>query len=178
MQLESLQSQSRLFLSRIPLLQEYLMKRQFSTELQLIKGTHYSKSDHQSILHFSVNKSATQYVKAIINSCSTASGLANVGIHAYAFKSNFPYLDKLSTEKMQQYQHIFKPKGYTYSVFGGMIDGIKHLDQYLILLMVRDPRDVLVSGYYSEVYSHPSPKHGTEKYDSFIKKRMLAQEVT
>jgi hypothetical protein len=165
-------------LTQIPVTNNYLLARRFSVELDLIKGIHQTQNTHPSLLHFSVNKSATQYVKSIVNRCSAATGLVNVGIHDYAFKSDFPYLDKLSAEEMTAYQHIFKPAGYTYSVFGGMIDGIANLEKYLIVLMVRDPRDVLVSGYFSIAYSHVEPALGTAKYDDFLENRANAQAMS
>jgi hypothetical protein len=176
--LNSLAKQFLSTLSKVPIVEEYRTSRKYSTELALIKGIHQNPNTHPSILHFSVNKAATQYVKSIVKRCSTATGMVNVGIHDYAFKSEFPYLNKLSAAEMQNYQHIFRPKGYTYSVFGGMIDGIQNLEQYLVVLMVRDPRDVLVSGYYSQAYSHPEPSVGTEKYHDFVKNRAFALEST
>lgn len=166
------------FLMQSPILRNFALSRQYPTEIALIKGSHKNSNNHPSIIHFSVNKAATQYVKGIIQQCSSATGLANVGIHDYAFKSDFPYLNKLCAEEMQKYQHIFKPKGYTYSVFGGMIDGLQALENYLVVLMVRDPRDVLVSEYYSVAYSHVEPTYGTPKYDTFREQRIFAQSVS
>lgn len=172
--------QTKLFLKKFPLIDNYLISQEFKVELDLIRGIQQSANSHPSILHFSVNKSATQYVKSIIRRCSEANHLTNVGIHDYAFKSksNFPYLNELSAEEFQEFQHIFRPEGYTYSVFGGMIDGFQNLEQYLVVLMVRDPRDVIVSGYYSVGHSHPEPAYGTTKHANFLKDRAFAQTST
>lgn len=175
---KTIKNQAKPFITKFAPARNYLISRQFGVELDLIKGTHKNVNQHQSVLHFSVNKSATQYVKSVIQKCSSANGLTNVRMNEYAFMSDFPYLNKLSAQELQQYQHVFKPKGYTYSVFGGMIDGILNLDQYLVVLMVRDPRDVLVSGYYSVAYSHPEPAYGTEKYKNFLKDKSFAQQAT
>ncbi len=176
--LKTLKDQAKPLITKFAPARNFLIARQFGVELELLKGTHKNTNQHPSVLHFSVNKSATQYVKSVIRQCSSANGLVNVGMNEYAFKSDFPYLNKLSAEEMQQYHHVFKPQGYTYSVFGGMIDGIPNLDQYLVVLMVRDPRDVLVSGYYSVAYSHPEPAYGTEKYKNFLNDRAFAQQAT
>ena len=101
-----------------------------------------------------------------------------VVIHDYAFNSNFPFLDHLSREEMQKYKHIFKSQGYLYSVFGGMIDGIKNLEDYKVILATRDPRDILVSDYFSIAYSHSVPSKGGSKHNSFISKRLAAQNAT
>lgn len=163
----------------IPPIAEFLAERsyrnRFETELKLISGAHENDSKHPSIIHFSFNKAATQYVKSVLRRCAFENGIVPVGIHEYAFVSDFPYLDHLSAEEMKEYSHIFKENGYLYSVFGGMIEGIPHLDRYKIILVARDPRDILVSSYYSIAYSHPVPKRTGNKYKDFMSKRINAR---
>lgn len=169
-------------LNRIPPIERYLkevdLQRKFSVELDLIKGRHQNQNKHPSIIHFALNKAATQYTRMILKQCAVENGMVPVSIHGYAFQTNFPYLDHLTAEEMEKYQHIFKPKGYLYSVFGGMIEGIPDLDKYKTILMVRDPRDVLVSEYYSIVYSHPAPAKQGNKYERFVEERTNAVEST
>lgn len=155
---------------------EYSYQQQFNVELELIEGIHKNTNTHQSIIHFSFNKAATQYVKSILVSCAVENQMVHAGINEYAFNTKFPFLDHLSAEEMKKYQHIFKKIGYLYSVFGGMIEGIPELDAYKILLGVRDPRDMLVSSYYSQAISHPVPDKNGSKYDDFMKRRERARE--
>lgn len=142
---------------RVPLVHPWVTKNRFRVERRLINGTHHTANDHASILHFSMNKAATQYTKGILRRCATENGLTHAQIHDYASHSDFPYLDHLSAREMVHYQHIFKPLGYLYSVFGGMIEGIPRLDSYRVILMIRDPRDVVTSNYFSVAYSHLPP---------------------
>ena len=167
-------------LNRFPLVGSHLkevdLQRKFSVELDLINGRHQNQNIHSSIIHFSLNKAATQYTGRILKKCAVENGMVPVSIHGYAFQTNFPYLDHLTAEEMEKYQHIFKPNGYLYSVFGGMIEGISELEKYKIVLMVRDFRDLLVSEYYSIAYSHVAPyKHGN-KYERFVEQRTEAQD--
>lgn len=178
--LTKLKDYSKLMLNKIPPVKRYLkevdLHRKFSVELDLIKGSHQNQNKHPSIIHFSLNKAATQYTGGILQQCAVKNGMVPVSIHGYAFHTNFPYLDHLSVEEMEKYQHIFKPDGYLYSVFGGMIEGILELEKYKIVLMVRDFRDLLVSEYYSVAYSHVPPcKHGN-KYDLFVRQRTKARK--
>jgi hypothetical protein len=159
-------------------LREMRLRRRFRVELDLIKGEHRNTNENPSIIHFSVNKAATQYVKEILSRCASEIGMTHVSFHDYAFVSDFPFLDHLSVSEMQKYQHIFKPNGYLYSVFGGMIEGIPGLDKYRVVLMVRDPRDVLTSDYYSIAYSHPEPYKWGNKHKDFIDKRRNARSST
>lgn len=151
-------------------------RRQFKTEWELIRRTHQNDNAQPSIIHFSINKAATQYIKSILTRCAVETGMVPVRIHEYAFDTDFPFLDHLSAKEMSKYHHIFKRKGYLYSVFGGMIEGIPLLDQYKIVLVVRDPRDLLVSNYYSIAYSHVVPSEEGNKHKTFLEKRMYAKE--
>jgi hypothetical protein len=159
------------------LLNRYLEKH-LSNEIKLIQGCSQSKSDHRSIIHFSVNKAATQYVRDLLMRCAMEIGLVPIGLAEYAFHTNFPYLDDLSTDEMGDYQYLFKPTGYLYSVFGGMIEGIHDFEKYSVILMIRDPRDVLVSEYYSYAYSHSEPSRLGNKFNDFMEKRRKARELT
>lgn len=169
-------------LKHSPLVEQFLWDKyyhkRFETELALIKGVHENNNNHPSIIHFSFNKAATQYVKSILWRCAAKNGMVPVGIHDYAFNTNFPFLDHLSVEEMGKYKHIFKSTGYLYSVFGGMIEGISCLEEYKIVLVTRDPRDILISTYYSTVYSHGVPVKTGDKHDKFMSARKKARELT
>jgi hypothetical protein len=170
-----------LIINTISPLERYLrevdLKRKFSVELDLIKGQHQNYNKHPSIIHFSLNKAATQYAGTILEQCAVENEMVPVSIHGYAFHTNFPYLDHLTAEEMDKYQHIFKPNGYLYSAFGGMIESISELEKYKIVLMIRDFRDLLVSEYYSITYSHVAPYKMGNKYKLFVEKRRRAREL-
>jgi hypothetical protein len=101
-----------------------------------------------------------------------------VHINEYAFYTRFPYLTAVPVAEMDQYQHIFQPQGYLYSAFGGMVKGIPEFERYKVILMVRDPRDILVSWYYSLAFSHSTPPEASNRYQDFMEKRSKAQEMT
>jgi hypothetical protein len=166
--------------NKFPLVERYLkevdLQKKFNVELDLIKGRHHNQNKHPSIIHFSLNKAATQYTGKILTQCAVENGMVPVNIHGYAFNTNFPYLDNLSPKEIEKYQHIFKPNGYLYGVFGGMIEGISELEKYKIVLMVRDFRDLLVSEYYSIAYSHIAPDVQGNKYELFIEQKAKARE--
>ena len=153
-------------------------KYRLKTELALIKGTHKNTNTGTSVIHFSMHKSATQYVKSILRSCANETAMTPVSIHDYSFNTNFPFLDTLSLEETKQYHHIFKPQGYVYTPFEGMIKGIPALEKYKIVLMVRDPRDMLVSEFYSAAFSHAVPDKNGDKYEAFMARREMLQTTS
>ncbi|MEM9888970.1 MAG: sulfotransferase domain-containing protein [Bacteroidota bacterium] len=152
-------------------------RRHHRVEYGLIHNKHRSKSTCTSILHFSLNKSATQYVKKVLSQAASSLNISCAHLNGYAFHSDFPYLDLLSQKEFEAYQYLFKPQGYLYSVFGGMIDGLQALEKYLVVLMIRDPRDILVSSYYSTAYSHPVPGKNSNKLAAFQEKRQETQQM-
>ncbi len=167
---------------RFPRVEGYLkarkLRRVFRVELALLRGTHVNPNTHASIIHFSLNKAATQYVKDILRRCAAEIGMVSVALSEYAFDTDFPFLGRFSADEMLQYRHVFKPAGYLYSPFGGMIDGIEHLDRYKVILLLRDPRDILVSQYYSMAHSHPIPDRRGDKHDGFMEHRKAALSMT
>jgi hypothetical protein len=160
---------------RVPLVYPWITNNRFRLERRLIAGTHRNTNTHKSIIHFSVNKAATQYTKGILRRCAKEKGLTHARINEYARHSDFQYLDHLSAAEMVQYRHVFKPSGYLYSVFGGTIEGIPNLDSYHVILMIRDPRDVLTSRYFSHAYSHLPP--GRSKIEPFHTGVAFAQQA-
>lgn len=153
-------------------------RRRFKVEIDLLKGKHRNLNNRKSILHFSLNKAATQYVKSILQKASLENGLVYAGFNEYAFDSDIPYFDHLSIEQMEKYQHVFKPTGYLYSVFGGMVENIARMEDYAIVYAVRDPRDILVSNYYSIAFSHIEPNLISSKRKGFLQKRKDAKSIS
>ena len=154
------------------------LNHKFNVEIKLIEGRHENTNSHPSVVHFSMNKAATQYTKQILRLCAEENGMVPVHINEYAYFSRFPFLTALNEEEMEEYQHIFKPQGYLYSAFGGFVPGIPDLENYKVILMIRDPRDVLVSWYYSIGISHSIPPASSNRKEEYLKKRALAQEMS
>lgn len=159
-----------------PLLSHLNAKRKFPVEFALLRGRAEPTSQQPSILHFSVNKAATQYTKAVLCRCAAENGLVHANFSDLAFNSSVPYLDNLSGPEMAAYAHVFKPRGYIYSVFGSVVDGIPDFRRYRTVLTVRDPRDVLVSEFFSIAFSHKEPRN-RDKQARFRARRREARQM-
>lgn len=145
----------------------------FRTERKLIRGVHLSASRRRSVIHYSINRSATQYSKRLLARSAKAVGVVPVHMNGYAFESDLPYLDHLTESEMSAYAHVFHPTGYLYSVFGGYVRGISEIERYGLLLTIRDPRDMLTSLYFSSAVSHRQPSDD-EKASRFAARRNSA----
>ena len=165
------------FIRKVPpldaLIGEWVFEQRWSTEFALLEGKDISSSTHPSIIHMGLNRSASQWIKSVLRRVSETEGLVHVRWNEMAFDSSYPFLDRL--ESVEEYQHIFKPRGYLYSAFGGYPVGIPNFARYKVILAVRDPRDILVSRYYSKAFSHRLPFEGSDKRDSVLQEREQAR---
>jgi hypothetical protein len=98
-------------------------------------------------------------------------------LNGYASAKGMPFFDRLSANQMETYKQVFKPEGYVYSVFGGFVRGIPELEKYLIILMIRDPRDALTSVYYSNAFTHSMPIGRTNE-SAFFANRNQTREMS
>ena len=154
----------------------WFFKDKFLVEKALLAGHHRTYSQRPSVLHFSFNKAATQTVKKLLIECARRNKLTPALLHDYAFHHSMPFLDHLDSASMKKYAHLFKSSGYLYTVFGGMIEGIPSFENFKVVLVVRDPRDILVSDYYSIAYSHAIPDG--EKKEVYLSRREKALAST
>jgi hypothetical protein len=160
-------------LIKLPVLNKIILSQKYSVERKLFSKKHVSTNENKSILHFTFNKTASQYIKTLLIALGNENGLVPVSWNDYAFYTNHPYLDHLDKTEILKYSHLFRDKGFVYSAFGGFVEGID-LRNFSAILTIRDPRDILVSAYYSMAYSHEIPPSNSSKYQEMILKRKEA----
>jgi hypothetical protein len=163
--------------SKYPFRSIYL-RRAFKLEYRLIKGELEPQSKDRSFIHMSMNKCATQFVRSVIFDLVDKSGLVKLNLNSLAFQTDFPYLNLLGEKEFEEYKKLFLPTGCCYSVFGGPLLHLGNSDEFRKYIMIRDPRDVLVSEYYSFKYSHPTPIRSSGKYSEFMQSQALAKSLS
>lgn len=135
--------------------QRYI-KHNFPDELLLLKGKHVTNNANQSIIYFTVHRCASQFILNILRQCALDTGMTYVNIASYFWSGG-----KLYSKNAND---LFKSLGYIYGPFYGLDKEeftltIPKLDNFKILLMLRDPRDVLTSYYFHhayELYNNPA----------------------
>ena len=126
----------------------------YAIERQVLKGKHQTPCPHQSILFFTVYKAGSSFLGSFIKKIMDGAGITSVDLDGY-----FYHLGKGGQwEKSNRtIMHVpYRSKGYFYGPFRSFNRGITNIDDYKIILVLRDPRDVIVSAYYS-IYSHIMP---------------------
>jgi hypothetical protein len=120
--------------------------KRFENERKLVNGNDVTNSTKTSIIFFTVHKCVSSYVKRIIKLLAEDSGMIHLD-----FESYFKNFKKNNTEKFSDkifMETVFKKQGYYYGSFKAYRN-IPNLEEYKIVLMLRDPRDILVSEYLS-----------------------------
>lgn len=144
-------------LHRWPFVRSLAVAYLYPVERQLVRGVHTAKSNHTSIMHFSLNKAATQYVRNILIACCAENAVTPVQFNQFAWMTNLKFIDRMPPDEFEQFRHVLKPQGYCYTVFASYINNVPNIESYLKILVVRDPRDIMTSHYFSHAFSHPLP---------------------
>ncbi len=123
----------------------------FSNEFLLMNGLKKdSSSTQQSVIFFSVNKSASTFIKKTVANLLGKDSVAHIRLTAY-----------LTPTKQEKYYNdpsfmkkVLKEKGFFFGAFKSYYP-FPDLERFKVLLVLRDPRDVLNSSYFSTLYNHP-----------------------
>jgi Sulfotransferase domain len=141
----------------LPIMKEMLTKIKIARHIKhkypnvslLMKGRHRTNSRNTSILHFTVHRCASQFVMQIFKIIEKHSDMTQIELEGYFWNGG-----KLCTSR----QEIYKKCGYLYGPFYGLDKEeltlpIPNLADFKIVLMLRDPRDVLTSYYFYQAFS-------------------------
>jgi hypothetical protein len=133
------------------------LRRKFQPEiLRLADRELKPESKNQSILFFTAHKCASVYVNDILRKIVNDAGIIPIDFAKYLWQDGRSIKQVLASP--QKAEKAFKSQGYYYGSFREF-QPIPHLEQYQIILILRDPRDVLTSLYFSHAYSHEKPSY-------------------
>jgi len=146
------------FFSRVPVLgmavKCWKINKNFSLERKVLKGKHQRAGKNQSILVFSVYRAGSTFIGGLMKKIAEEAGLTAVDLDGYFYELG---KGKEWEGKGRIMLDVpYRPTGYLYGPFRSFNRGIRHIEDYKILLLLRDPRDVMVSSYYA-IYSHVTP---------------------
>ncbi len=120
----------------------------FRNERLFLKGRLAPRSTKNSIIFFTIHKCASTYLKEVFYEISAKNDYIPLNLLRYLTEQSNELTDPSFLER------TFQTEGYFLGPFRFYLD-IPNLDQYKVLLILRDPRDVLTSDYFSTSYSHP-----------------------
>ena len=156
--------------------------RKYSSKQQRImsiaNGKHISKknesSDYNSVIFFTTHKCASNYVKELINYIESNYRYKTfdygklVGGLADELNINGQVEDFLNIN----HEELFVLNGEIYGP-QRMPLNFNGLEKFKSIFFLRDPRDVLISSYYSFGYSHPEPSSENLKTIHQLKRKHI-----
>ncbi len=133
-----------------------------------------ARPDLPSVLAFAMPKSGSVLLDRLLRDLTATLELPYVSIMEEFFKLGIP--DNLFPKETSV---IFKSRGYCYGGFRYLPKSfeIPILPEVKKILLIRDPRDMLVSHYFSMLKSHPERGKKLQSSDTRMKSRDLALET-
>lgn len=140
-----------------PTINYYLYKRptnylfRFKNEVKLVNKGDFNQSKDQSIILFTIHKCASVYTHKLISSAIKNKSIIHIDFDSY-FSETFPHKYRLFNDH-KFLNKVFCSRGYFYGPFRSFRK-VPNLQEYKTILILRDPRDVLTSQYFSFGFSH------------------------
>lgn len=134
--------------------------------------------DISSVFFMSVHKSGSTLMNNMIRAACQMLEYEFVDIQSHFFNTGIA-----DTDIPSETSGIFKPKGYVYSGFRYFPHQyeIPCLNDCPLIVLVRDPRDAVVSQYFSLAQSHPMPGKDADdkllKHMEQVRKATLASDI-
>jgi len=166
--------------SRLPLLgrviKRWKINRRYAIERQVLKEKHHTACTHQSILFFTVYKAGSSFLGSFMKKIMDRAGITSVDLDGYFYQLGVGGQWERNGRVMVNVP--YRTTGYFYGPFRSLNRGVPNYDDYKIILVLRDPRDVIVSAYYS-IYSHIMPAlEGKEKRQTRVNRRKRLRELS
>lgn len=136
---------------------------------QLYKGNLPNNCSKKSAIFFTVHKSASTFFNWYLNDLAKQTGHIYIDVNGYFVTQGQIGVQKQNETEFKQ--KIFKKTGFIYGPLRNFI-AVPDIENYPVVLVLRDPRDVLTSQYFSIKNTHPLLTL------ELIKRRKTAQTAT
>jgi hypothetical protein len=145
--------------------------------MALIEGHSKPRSDHPSILFFTQHKCASVLTNYVMRLLALDSRLIPINYDFFVFQGQ---ADEAAKNWIYSSggKSAFPESGYSFAPIRTWHAGIPPIDNYRVVLMLRDPRDVLVSFYFSMAKSHALPLIEAMSRDTIMRERASAEAST
>ena len=136
--------------------------RRFRNERRLLRGKYKGQDGPSSIALFTVERAASRYVANLMRALALDAGMTPIDLDSYFFELG----------KVQEWlgsgrsvpPGTFRDRGYCYGPFRTSYPRLFDGDRLRFLLALRDPRDALVSLYFSYCYEPSRPLLADDRF--------------
>jgi len=131
-----------------------LEKVKFPLEARMSKGKTVNIPDQQSVLLFTLNKCASTFTPRVMQYLNRKTRqLPQVDFEGYFYNQSG---DDFKAMMQKQPELYFRPKGIMMAPLRRWYP-IPEFELYSSILVIRDPRDILTSKYFSQASTHSVP---------------------
>lgn len=123
----------------------------YKDERKLEKGKHVSENTKKSVVLFTAHKCASTLVNPIIAELAADADMTHIDFESYFTGFDAKKYDQFDDPSFLN--KAYRPTGYYFGAYR-RYRAIPNLEQYKTVLVLRDPRDVVTSHYFSMAYSH------------------------
>lgn len=120
-----------------------------------------------SIIWFTTHKCASVYATEILQKLAHDLGMTYVNYEGDLWEAGRSLGKLISGNDHEKINNMFKTTGHIYGPFRQYYPIIE-MEKYKVIVMLRDPRDVLTSLYFSLAYSHGIPESQKTEIESAI----------
>lgn len=126
----------------------------FKNEQAVLRGRLQGETKENSVIFFTVHKAGSSLLSMRLTPFFRKHGFATADLSSYFAKTDPAQREKFFGDAAWK-KKVFACRGVYYCVFRYPFE-VPQLDEHRIILVLRDPRDVLVSHYFSTRFSHPT----------------------
>ncbi len=144
-------------------------------ETSFLLGCDFWAPPGRPIIHVNMNKAASQFFKPNLGAIAKDLGYVVINYHDLFFNTNHEYIDKIEKIELVTKKIPINKKCF-YSSFGSPPNF--PIDKADWLIVIRDPRDILISNFKSRRYSHAVPVGEKSKEFLVLRKQALSQNLS
>jgi hypothetical protein len=120
-------------------------------------------SPRPNLLHLTLNKAASQHVAKLLAALVADVGYRAIWPNRYAFFVDVPFVDQMDAAAIRANRNLLQPKGLLLAAIGQPVTLPEVLDATRQIVVVRDPRDLMTSNFYSLTQFHPEPTSSAKR---------------
>jgi len=150
-------------------LSKFVSRYMFPATTRLLKGDLRSQLDRTSVVYFGHNRCATRVTHRVFEALCRDEGRPVIDLETYFARTDGSKMALV--EDPEFLGRHFHPEGFYYGPHY-RYRPIPGLERFKVFLMLRDPRDVITSRYYSQGFAH------TLMDEAGLKRRQEVQAMT
>lgn len=140
-----------------------------------LAGTEYpmppTTSELPSVLLVGLPKSGTTMLTKVFQMLCQETGVTHLPLHDQLYAAGI----EPNRAEMDQLRQVFEPRGYCFGAFRHAFPYLSSATEMPTIWLRRDPKDVIVSRYFSQAFSHPAP--GGDAKTAFDEERARMQQT-